>query len=101
YLRLPPKIKAGIDRRSISYTVLLHESAETEEEAMLLKQLVFERLNTGGTKLSQQEVRNCLYHGPFNSLLLELSKEPAFRRAWQLPLFTPAELAGPGPELLE
>jgi uncharacterized protein with ParB-like and HNH nuclease domain len=64
-LKLPPKIRAGIDCRSISYVVLLTESAENEEEALLLKQLVFERLNTGGVELSQQEVRNCIYQGPF------------------------------------
>jgi hypothetical protein len=30
---------------------------------------VFERLNTGGTQLSNQEVRNCLYWGGLNDLL--------------------------------
>lgn len=30
---------------------------------------VFERLNTGGTLLTPQEVRNCIYDGPFNELL--------------------------------
>ena len=30
---------------------------------MILKQLVFERLNTGGIKLEHQEIRNCLYQG--------------------------------------
>ena len=43
-MKLPSKIRAGIDRRSISYVVLLTESAESPEEALLLKQLVFERL---------------------------------------------------------
>jgi len=34
---------------------------------------VFERLNTGGTQLSPQELRACVYHGKFNDLLSELS----------------------------
>jgi hypothetical protein len=40
---------------------------------------IFERLNTGGTILKPQEVRNCIYHGSFNDLLVELNREPAWR----------------------
>ena len=99
--KLPPKIKAGIDRRSISYVVLLTESAETKEEALLLKQLVFERLNTGGVSLSKQEVRNCIYQGKFNDLLLELSREAVFREAWKLPKYTEREDSDPDDSLVE
>jgi hypothetical protein len=35
---------------------------------------VFERINTGGRTLSPQEIRNCVYQGLFNSLLIELNK---------------------------
>jgi len=34
---------------------------------------IFERLNTGGTQLVGQEIRNCVYHGPFNELLCDLN----------------------------
>jgi len=101
YARLPSEIRKGLDRRSISYTVLLKESAETSEEQELLRQQVFERLNTGGIALSQQEVRNALYQGPFNILLLELARHPLFRRAWGIPLATADEDTNPSPELLE
>jgi hypothetical protein len=40
---------------------------------------VFQRLNTGGTSLTPQEVRNCVYHGPFNDLLVQLNKDPEWR----------------------
>jgi Protein of unknown function DUF262 len=40
---------------------------------------VFERLNTGGTALSNQEVRNCVYRGPFNDRLRELNSHPSWR----------------------
>jgi len=86
YLDLPNTIRAGIDRRSISSIVLITESAPTEEDALELKQLAFERLNTGGVDLSPQEVRNCLYHGRFNSLLLELSENVIFKKAWGIPI---------------
>ena len=68
YSDLPSKVKAGIDRRSISSIVLLKESAPDDEESMLIRQLVFERLNTGGVKLEHQEVRNCLYKSDFNKI---------------------------------
>lgn len=85
YANLPAKIRAGIDRRSISSIVLITESASDPEEALLLKQLAFERLNTGGVKLSPQEVRNCVYQGKFNGLLLELAEHPLFTNAWGIP----------------
>lgn len=100
YDKLPSEIKKGIDRRSISYFVLLKESAVTSEEEALLRQQVFERLNTGGVKLSQQEIRNSIYHGKFNTLLLELVKHPAFRDAWGIPRYTSDEDTNPSDEIL-
>jgi hypothetical protein len=41
---------------------------------------IFERLNTGGTTLTQQEVRNCIYYGALNDLLIELNKGSNWRR---------------------
>lgn len=41
---------------------------------------IFERLNTGGTQLVGQEIRNCVYHGKFNNLLCELNKYANWRR---------------------
>ena len=35
---------------------------------------IFRRLNTGGMKLNNQEIRNCIYGGSFNKLLKELDK---------------------------
>lgn len=40
---------------------------------------IFERLNTGGTVLKDQEVRNCVYEGKLNDLLIELNNYPAWR----------------------
>jgi hypothetical protein len=40
---------------------------------------IFERLNTGGTLLTNQEVRNCVYHGSFNELLANLNSRPEWR----------------------
>ena len=40
--------------------------------------IVFERLNTGGTKLNDMEIRNCLFRGRLNSLIKELSVNSNF-----------------------
>ena len=41
---------------------------------------IFHRLNTGGMKLNNQEIRNCIYQGPFNDLLATLDKSPPWRK---------------------
>jgi len=41
---------------------------------------IFERLNTGGTRLLGQEIRNCVYHGRFNELLCSLNGSPNWRK---------------------
>lgn len=41
---------------------------------------IFERLNTGGTQLVGQEIRNCIYHGVFNELLCRLNALPEWRK---------------------
>lgn len=39
-----------------------------------LKFEVFERLNCGSVQLTDAELRNCMYRGPYNDMLAELSK---------------------------
>lgn len=43
---------------------------------------IFERINTSGRSLLPQEIRNCVYQGPLNSLLIELNKLPLWRSLW-------------------
>ena len=40
---------------------------------------IFERLNTGGVKLSPMEIRKCVYAGTFSALLEELNKDDCWR----------------------
>lgn len=86
YSELPEQVKKGIDRRYISSVILLQETAKTETEANRLKQLVFERINSGGEKLKAQEIRNALYPGGLNNLTISLSRNEYFCRMWNIPI---------------
>lgn len=41
---------------------------------------IFHRLNTGGLKLNNQEIRNCIFNGRFNKLLKEIVEYDNFRK---------------------
>jgi hypothetical protein len=91
YQDLPEQVRRGIDRRYLSSIVLLQETAKSQEEAEYLKQIVFERLNSGGEKLTPQETRNALQNGKFNQLCIKLSQNEYFRKMWNLPLESEGE----------
>ncbi len=44
-----------------------------------LKFEIFERLNTGAVALNDQELRNCIYRGPYNAKLKVLANNPDFK----------------------
>jgi Protein of unknown function DUF262 len=41
---------------------------------------IFERLNTGGTPLKPQEIRNCVFRGDLARILKELNGDPTWRK---------------------
>lgn len=82
YSELPKKVREGIDRRQLSVITLLKESADDSITADLMKKMVFERLNTGGVQLEDQEIRNALFAGRFNDCCLALSENKIFKKLW-------------------
>ena len=40
---------------------------------------IFERLNRGSVKLNDQELRNCIYRGPFNDFIKTVAKDTDFQ----------------------
>ena len=87
YAELPPIIQRGLDRRRISAVVLLAENLTVEQKRHDVRRLMFERLNTGGQNLNAQELRNCLYSGPFNDMILRLAARPLFNDIWGIPRY--------------
>lgn len=60
-----------LENLSIPITVLRCNLSKKEHMEYLFQ--IFYRLNSGGNKLYNQEIRNCIYSGPFNKLLKELA----------------------------
>ena len=72
---------SGVDRRRLNDAVI-HATIFRQEEPKGDDQsiyYVFERINTGGTRLSGQEIRTFLYHGPFAYLLRDLNEDKTWR----------------------
>lgn len=90
YSRCPPRIKRALDRSTISAIVLLLESDPTTSGAISIadiRRTVFDRLNTGGTRLNPQEIRNAIYPGNFNQALVEMSRFRPFTETFEIPAY--------------
>ncbi len=61
------------DQQLINDTTIRVVALERESEQM--KYEIFARLNQGAVKLNPQELRNCLYRGPFNNMLKEVANK--------------------------
>ena len=86
--QLPPRLKRGLERASLSAIVLLHETQSADNNPALVRRYVFQRLNTGGKALNAQEIRNSLYSGKFNDQVIKLARLPRFCAAFGIPAYT-------------
>jgi hypothetical protein len=73
--QLPLELRNSLTVRPYmrAITILRQSEATTKYE-------VFHRLNSGGQPLNAQEIRNVLFRGPLNDLVVGLSGEDALRR---------------------
>jgi hypothetical protein len=79
YVDLDRIDRSVLAKRPIRCIVVLNESDST------LKFEVFERLNTGSASLTDQEVRNCIYRGTYNTLIKKLASNTKFQELISLP----------------
>ncbi|MFI8225045.1 DUF262 domain-containing protein [Pseudomonas sp. NPDC085632] len=79
FLELLPEEQRKI-RNTTIHAIVFMQKSPTDGDTSLFQ--VFERINSGGRSLLPQEIRNCVYQGPFNSLLFELNKDPVWRQLW-------------------
>lgn len=64
-----PELYSRVENLSLPITVIRFDSSQSRHMDYLFT--IFHRLNTGGTPLNNQEIRNCIYQGTFNDLLKE------------------------------
>jgi hypothetical protein len=61
------KVFSKVQNQTIPINVLRCDFSKKSHNEYLFT--IFRRLNSGGIKLNNQEIRNCIYSGPFNKLL--------------------------------
>jgi hypothetical protein len=74
YAELPSDLKKTINNFNIQIIKISKESHPD------VKFEIFERLNTGSVALADQEIRNCIYRGPYNDLLCNLANNVTFQK---------------------
>lgn len=100
FLDLPLVLQKGLLRRSLPAVVLLAETRSVGDRQLDVRRVLFDRLNTGGIRLNPQELRNALYPGSFNALLISLARSDPFTNAWKIPHYVSGEELEPSDELL-
>lgn len=66
-----------IQNLSLPITVIRCDLTKVEHSEYLFT--IFHRLNSGGSRLNHQEIRNCIYSGEFNDLLKKLDKDSQWK----------------------
>jgi len=73
YDALPKSMQFMFQTRPLRITVL------NDRSDFNVRYDLFERLNTGGVSLHEQEIRNCVFIGEFNDFIKELANNQDFR----------------------
>lgn len=75
---LPAHIQRHLKTRPLKVVTLNDKSDQ------IVRYDLFERLNTGGVALTPQEIRDCVFQGPFSQKLEDLSKDHNFKKVLTL-----------------
>jgi hypothetical protein len=82
YKTLADEDRRRLDDAILHATVIKQDEPSDDDSSIYY---IFERLNTGGTLLSPQEIRACIYHGPFVDLLKDLGSNEHWRALFGAP----------------
>lgn len=76
------ELSKDYQRKILSTTIhaIIFEQKMPKNDSGMYK--VFERINTSGRNLKPQEIRNCVYHGSFDSALFEMNDYSSWRKLW-------------------
>jgi hypothetical protein len=75
---LPQSVQLQFMLRPVKVTTL------SDKSDLKVRFDLFERLNTGGMQLTDQEIRGCIYRGQFNDFLERLASSKDFRKVVRL-----------------
>ncbi|WP_252393173.1 GmrSD restriction endonuclease domain-containing protein, partial [Escherichia coli] len=64
-------------RSTTIHAIIFEQTVPSNDDTSLYQ--IFERINTGGRSLMAQEIRNCVYQGKLNTLLIELNNNIKWR----------------------
>lgn len=76
------EIYARVENTTVPVTVLRCDLSKRSHQEYLFT--IFHRLNTGGLKLTNQEIRNCIYTGSFNRMLKEIVSNDLFIQTFSI-----------------
>jgi hypothetical protein len=74
FTELPQSVQLQFKLRPVKVTTL------SDKSDLKVRFDLFERLNTGGVKLTDQEIRGCIYRGQFSDFLERMSGNRDFRK---------------------
>ncbi|CAK2251158.1 DUF262 domain-containing protein [Vibrio crassostreae] len=80
YSELPTTLKLKFSLRPLKVTTL------SDKSDLKVRFDLFERLNTGGIKLTDQEIRACVFRGQFNDFLSDLAQNDDFNAVVNIPV---------------
>lgn len=78
FSQLPPALQAKIENYELRIVKILKESDKD------VRFMLFQRLNEGSISLNDQELRNCVWRGPYNEAMKSLAEDPGWRKLLNL-----------------
>ena len=84
YSELPEEYRRRIDD-SIIHATIVKQDAPSDRDELSSIYHIFERINSGGSNLTPQEIRTAVFGGPLDDLLQELNSDPQWRQLYGSP----------------